>query len=83
MQLTCDSTQHAARPFMRSTTDGITQHQCLQGVEQDGFGDLPDAGRDEIVARVSAADGLVALTGPLVRVAPAMLLEVRPAPAGA
>ena len=30
-----------------------------------------------MVARVSAADGLVALTGPLVRVAPALLLEVR------
>ena len=29
-----------------------------------------------MVARVSAADGLVALTGPLVRVAPALLLEV-------
>ena len=28
------------------------------------------------MARVSAADGLVALTGPLIRVAPAMLLEV-------
>ena len=37
---------------------------------------VPVAQREEMVARLCAADSLLGLMGPLVRVTPAMLLEV-------